>query len=72
MICMTLIGIFIIMANPIFHISKITTQTLLYLFMIVILVVNAVNSFQKKQIVGVVMNLIPVFLALWFLIRLYL
>lgn len=65
------IGIFIVLSYPVFHFSLRTSFTLFYLFIISTFVVNSVISFRKKQTVVALTYLVPIFLSLCFMIRLY-
>lgn len=68
---MVILGILIGLSYPVFHVSLQTAKTFLYLYLIVILAVNAVKSFREKKMASAVMNLLPILLALWFMTRQY-
>ena len=70
--CVLVIGILIGISYPVFPISLITAQTLLYIYIIGVVVMNVVRSYHKKETAVVLLNIAVILLALWFMIGLYL
>lgn len=70
--CIVVIGVLVGISYPVFHVSLRTAQTLLYLYIMGVVAINAVQSYRKKENTMVILNITVLWLSLWFMIGMYL
>lgn len=69
---LVVVGILIALSYPVFHVSLKTAQSLVYLYLMAIVVFNTVRGYRKKEKATVILNLAAFLLPLWFMLRSYL